>query len=183
MWGLVVTTLYLFLPAYAANMAPVVATRWNVLPALARPVDGSVRFIGQPLLGPHKTLRGIIAGLVAGVLTALLQAFLADRFYFWEDLTLFPYAERSALLWGLLLGGGALAGDLGKSFVKRRLGIPPGNRWFPWDQIDMVVGALLFGALLFSFPWLVILTVLVVTPLIGLLVNLGSYMLNVKEAW
>ena len=183
MWDLVVTTLYLFLPAYAANMAPVIATRGNLLQSLARPLDGGAQLGGLPLLGPHKTYRGVIVGLVAGVVTALLQAFLTERSAFWEDVTLFPYAEQSALLWGILLGGGALIGDLGKSFVKRRLGIPPGSRWFPWDQVDMVIGALLFGALLFPFPWLVTLTVLLVTPLVGLLVNLGSYMLNVKEAW
>jgi CDP-2,3-bis-(O-geranylgeranyl)-sn-glycerol synthase len=183
MWDLVVTTLYLFLPAYAANMTPVIAARWNVFPLLSRPLDGGARLAGQPLFGPHKTLRGIVIGVLAAIAVAGMQDLLADQSAFWQRRTLFPYGERSAVLWGLLLGGGALVGDLGKSFVKRRLGIPPGSRWFPWDQLDMAVGALLFGAVLFPFPLPVVLAVLILTPFVGLLVNVGGYMLKVKEAW
>jgi CDP-2,3-bis-(O-geranylgeranyl)-sn-glycerol synthase len=183
MWNLILGTLYLFLPAYAANMAPVVAARLHLFPALARPLDGDRHLGANPILGPHKTVRGVVVGVAAGLLAALLQRALLPVGSFWEDLTLFPYGERSALLWGLLLGGGAILGDIGKSFVKRRFGILPGMRWFPWDQLDMVFGALLLGFLLYPFSWPSIAIVIVLTPLLGLVVNLGGYMLRVKEAW
>lgn len=183
LWDLIVTTLYLFLPAYVANMAPVFVTRWNILPRLARPVDGGRRLNGQELFGPHKTIRGIVVGVLGGVLVAIAQKMFAERSLLGDALALFPYHERSAILWGILMGGGALAGDLAKSFLKRRFGIPPGARWFPWDQLDMIVGALVFGSLLFHFPLSVVITAIIVTPLVGLLVNVGGYMLNLKEAW
>lgn len=180
---LVVQSLYLFLPAYVANMAPVVARRFRLLPALGRPLDGGIIFRGQSLLGAHKTLRGIVTGFVAAVIVAFLQQRAASGDGFWAELTEFPYAEYSPFLWGGLLGGGALLGDIAKSFVKRRFGIAPGRRWFPWDQIDLVVGALLLGRMLYPFSWGTILVVLVATPLLGLLVNLGGYLLSIKEAW
>ena len=180
---LVVQSLYLFLPAYVANMAPVVARRLKLFPMLDRPLDGGISFLGQPLLGMHKTVRGIVTGVIAAVAVAFLQRRAAAGDGFWAELSEFPYAEYSPLIWGGLLGGGALLGDLAKSFVKRRFGIQPGRRWFPWDQIDLIVGALLLGRVLYPFSWATIAVVLVATPLLALLVNLGSYMLSIKEAW
>lgn len=180
---LVLQSLYLFLPAYAANMAPVIARRLRLLPVLDRPLDGGRLFRRQPLLGAHKTFRGIVFGILAAVALALLQQRAAVAGGVASDLSLFPYAEHSPLVWGGLLGGGALLGDIVKSFVKRRCGIPPGRRWFPWDQLDLVVGAVLLGRILYPFSWATIVVVFTVTPLLGLLVNLASYTLSVKEAW
>jgi CDP-2,3-bis-(O-geranylgeranyl)-sn-glycerol synthase len=59
-----------------------------------------------------------------------------------------------AAVLGFLLAFGALAGDAIKSFAKRRVGhmsggkatgIPSGKSWFPFDQIDYIVGALLLS--------------------------------------
>jgi CDP-2,3-bis-(O-geranylgeranyl)-sn-glycerol synthase len=46
---------------------------------------------------------------------------------------------------GLSLGFGALLGDAIESFFKRQIGIPSGNSWLVFDQIDYVVGAILFS--------------------------------------
>jgi CDP-2,3-bis-(O-geranylgeranyl)-sn-glycerol synthase len=35
---------------------------------------------------------------------------------------------------------GALGGDALKSFFKRQFGIAPGGTWFPFDQIDYIIG-------------------------------------------
>lgn len=180
---LILSSLYLFLPAYAANMAPVFAKRFQVLPILNRPLDGGRTLRGQPLFGAHKTLRGLVVGLGAGILVAALQRLGASRSGFLAQFSSPPHEELSPLLWGGALGGGALLGDLAKSFIKRRFGIPPGRRWFPWDQLDLVVGALLLGSLVYPLPWPVILVVVVATPLLGILVNIGGYLLSIKEAW
>lgn len=164
-------------------MAPVVVGRLQLLRRLDRPLDGGVAFRGQPLLGAHKTVRGLVVGVVAAVAVALLQRRAAEADGFWAGLSEFPYAEHSPFLWGGLLGGGALLGDLVKSFIKRRFGIQPGQRWFPWDQLDLIVGALVLGRLLYPFSWATVAVVLVATPLLGLLVNLGGYLLSIKEAW
>lgn len=180
---LVAQSLYLFLPAYAANMAPVLAKRLNLFRSLARPLDGGARLGGQPLFGPHKTIRGFMLGFGAALVTAFLQWAFARSGSVLRALSSEPHEVLSPLLWGGALGGGALLGDLGKSFVKRRLGIPSGRRWFPWDQLDLVVGALLLGRFLYPFSWETIVVLVVATPLLSLLVSAGGYVLSIKEAW
>jgi len=65
------------------------------------------------------------------------------------------------LLFGFLMGFGALLGDMTKSFFKRRLGYAPGKPFIPFDQLDFVVGALLFTYPLVKLPiGLVITTIL-----------------------
>ena len=180
---LVAESLYLFLPAYAANMVPILAKRLNLFASLARPLDGGARLRGQPLFGPHKTVRGFVLGFGAALGVASFQWALARSGSVMRALSSEPHEVLSPVLWGGALGGGALLGDLGKSFVKRRLGIPPGRRWFPWDQLDLVVGALLLGRLLYPFSWETIVVLVVATPLLGLVVSAGGYVLSVKEAW
>ena len=89
----------------AANGAPVLATRafgaWG-----AAPLDFGARWLdGEPLLGRSKTIRGILASLLATSMVALLLG----------------------LGWrvGALAAGGAMAGDLLSSFIKRRLKLAP----------------------------------------------------------
>lgn len=179
----VLVALYLFLPAYAANMAPVIVKRLGLFPSLNRPLDGSRTLWRQPILGAHKTLRGVIVGVCAAIGVAALQRALLLRSSWLAAISSPPLEVLSPVLWGGALGLGALLGDLAKSFVKRRLGIPPGRRWFPFDQLDLIVGALVLARALYHIPWDIIVIVLVLTPLLGILVNLGGYLLSIKEAW
>ncbi|MDP3685460.1 MAG: CDP-archaeol synthase [bacterium] len=183
MWVHILQALYLFLPAYAATMAPVLAKRFNLLPSLAWPIDRGSLFRDQPLLGPHKTFRGIVVGLLAAIGVAALQQAVSQRSSFFFSLSTEPQWLSSPLLWGSALGGGALLGDLVKSFIKRRFGIPPGQRWFPWDQLDQAIGGVLVGSLLYPFPWITILIILLATPLLSLIINISGYVLSLKEAW
>jgi hypothetical protein len=54
------------------------------------------------------------------------------------------YAETNIVLIGLLLSIGALTGNTLKSILKRQAGIKPGVSWFPYDEVDYIVGALIF---------------------------------------
>jgi CDP-2,3-bis-(O-geranylgeranyl)-sn-glycerol synthase len=86
------------------------------------------------------------------------------------------------LTFGLLLSLGALFGDLGGAFIKRRLGIPPGNLLPVVDQVDFVVGALFFSLLLYPMlTWELALTILIITPPIHLLTNFAAYRLRLKN--
>ncbi len=67
----IVQILYFFLPAYLANMSPVLVRRW--FSALAIPIDGGKTLWGKRLLGDHKTWRGLLAGVIAGMLVFELQ--------------------------------------------------------------------------------------------------------------
>ena len=125
--------LWFFLPAMVANMAPVIATRFNLTPILNKPLDAKLMWRGQRLFGSHKTIRGLIWGVITGAITAVIQYRITGWFG----------SVDAAVSLGALLGFGALTGDAIKSFFKRRWAIQPGSIWMPWDQIDFVIGAYL----------------------------------------
>ena len=98
-----------------ANGAPVVAKK--VLGTrLAFPLDAGVRlFDGQPLLGPSKTIRGIVISVVTTAAVAPLLGL--------------------SLAAGGLVAALAMIGDLFSSFVKRRLKFPPSSQAIGLDQV------------------------------------------------
>ena len=106
-----------------ANGSPVIAKR--VLGGrYARPIDGNILFLdGLPLLGPSKTIRGIVASLLMTTLAAPLV--------------------RLDFKIGLLVAAAAMAGDLLSSFVKRRLGLASSSRATGLDQIPEALFPLL----------------------------------------
>jgi CDP-2,3-bis-(O-geranylgeranyl)-sn-glycerol synthase len=197
---LVVEALWLFVPAYFANMAPVFAMK--LFPGWKAPIDGGrLAKDGRRLLGDGKTWRGLIAGILFGATLAVLQA--ATPLRFDARLSDFAYAEAGLVgpvLFGGFLGLGAIVGDAVKSYFKRRTGRKGGAPWVPFDQLDFVVGGLAFvalGSLLLASlgltsgswfagqflggRWPVLVILLVATPLLHLLVNIIGYKLKLKE--
>ena len=93
--------LQLLILLVVANGAPVFA-KMLLGAAFARPLDGGALFVdGQPILGPSKTIRGIVVSVLATSICAALMG----------------------LGWkvGTLVAIFAMAGDLFSSFAKRRL--------------------------------------------------------------
>ena len=154
--------LYFIFPAYCANAAPVIFGG-------GRPIDaGRTFFNGKPFLGSHKTLRGFFAGLLIGTLVGYLQHLLT---------------QEAPIPLGFVLSLGALVGDLVNSFIKRRLNLPPGSSLPVADQLDFIVGALLFSLLFSPPPVSLLLIALIVTPPIHLLTNILAYLLGIKKNW
>lgn len=155
--------LYFMAPAYAANMAPPFVRYWK----------GWNRPISQRWLGEHKTVIGFGLGVLAAVITTFIQSRVG-----WPG-TLIAYDHWATL--GLRFGLGAMAGDGAKSIVKRRVGIPPGDPWIPWDQLDFVVGALalVWGQAALSPADLV--TILLLTVAGHILVNHIAYWLGIRD--
>mgnify|MGYP006304289525 CR=1 FL=1 len=181
---LVVQAMYFMLPAYIANMFPVLAK--NSMKCLDRPVDCGLKLRGRPLFGSHKTIRGLLVGVLAGIIVFQVQKWLYSIGFF-QSISLVDYNEIYAswrLLPGLLLGLGALAGDMIESFFKRQFRIKPGRSWIPFDQIDFIIGALLLVSIVYAPSWQVILILMVLTPLIHIGANHLGYHLNLKkEKW
>jgi CDP-2,3-bis-(O-geranylgeranyl)-sn-glycerol synthase len=176
--GTLLATLWFFVPAYLANMAPVLIG--DRLPALARPIDGGRSWRGVRIFGDHKTWRGLVVGVVAGAAVGLVQeALLAAGVHVGPVL---PAAVPS-LAAGVLLGLGAGVGDAAKSFFKRRAGIAPGGTWIPFDQLDFVAGAWLLVLPLAAPPPLA--TVLTLPIVFGgtVAVTAVGHRLGLKEAW
>lgn len=178
----VLTALWLMLPAYLSNMLP-------VLVGGGTPIDLGRRWRdGKRILGDGKTWRGLLlAPLLAACLTFVLQ-WLVDHTA-WGLEYGFPGwgAWPTWFVLAYAMGFGALAGDALESFVKRRTGRDRGERWFPFDQLDFIVGGLVFAFLvgpahfLALFTWPRLLVILLLTPALHLLVNWLGYKLGLKD--
>ncbi len=171
--------LYFFVPAYVANMAPVLAK--GHLDWMATPMDLGRTFHGRRVLGDHKTWRGLVAGVLGGVAAFALQRVAYDAGWL-RSLALIDYAHESLWL-GVLLGAGTIAGDAAKSFVKRQIGIRPGASWFGFDQLDFLVGAYLFAAPTYAPSILPTLAILPIVLVGGVLTTAVGFRLGLKESW
>jgi CDP-2,3-bis-(O-geranylgeranyl)-sn-glycerol synthase len=113
-----------------ANSVPLFAKR--VVPAdwTWHPVDGGTRLPdGQFLLGPTKTVEGIVFSVAATAFAAHLMGL--------------------PIYIGLMVSSGAMVGDLASSFVKRRLGLTPSSRATGLDQIpEALVPSLLAASIM-----------------------------------
>lgn len=169
----IISALYFFLPAYFANMCPVIAGKLK-LP------------LGQPIsnhfLGSHKTWRGFYAGYLGALTILTVQLFIQKGGYL-DPYALVDYQSINLFGYAFLFGIGALIGDALKSFFKRGIGIKPGAPWFPFDQLDFVVVALLFLWPFYPLPWPQILMLLILTPILHLLVNILAYKIGLKKVW
>lgn len=98
-----------------ANGTPVIAKKL-LGGRFGAPLDGGVRFIdGRALLGPSKTVRGVVLAILVTVAGAVAIGLGAKV--------------------GAVAGATAMAGDLCSSFAKRRLGMAPHSMATGLDQI------------------------------------------------
>ncbi len=155
---------YFMLPAYAANMAPPFVRYWK----------GWNPPIAAWYLGTHKTVGGFAAGIAAATIVTYIQS----RIGWHGDLTL----DGSWPGLGLRFGVGAMGGDAAKSFVKRRLGIPPGHAWVPFDQLDFVAGALLLTWRSAALSWLDVVAIVALSALGHIAVNHLGFYLGIRDA-
>ena len=154
--------IWFILPAYFASISPV----WFRLRG-KKPLDFGRTFRDKPIFGPSKTVRGFIGGALCGSLLGGIQQFV--------------FGKPEGLLLGVLLGFGAMTGDAVKSFFKRQRGIPPGKSWFPFDQLDFVVGGLVFAAALETPTFAELIIIFVLTPPLHLLSNIADHKVGLKE--
>ena len=174
----IVKCFYLMLPAYFANMAPVLVKKIDLF---IFPIDFNKKLNKKPIFGKNKTFRGFIFGIGFGMASAYFQ-FLLYRFPFFKSLSFFDY--QYWILFGFLMGLGALAGDLIKSFFKRRLGIKPGVKFIPFDQTDFVIWALLFIMPVFDVTLKIFLVSLLLSFVLHIIVNHVSFYLKIRnEKW
>ena len=175
----VLQVLWLFVPAYLANMSPLFVQGW--FPRLAAPIDGGRSFRGKRVLGDHKTWRGLLAGIVVGIATYELQRLLHAAGLA-SGLALLDYAD-DPLLPGFLMGLGTGVGDAVKSFFKRRVDIAPGASWPVFDQLDFFAGAYLFVSAVYVPPVLPTLACLPIVLAGSIAVTAIGWALGLKEAW
>jgi CDP-2,3-bis-(O-geranylgeranyl)-sn-glycerol synthase len=155
-------TLWFILPAYFASISPV----WFKLEGKS-PLDFGKTFRGRRIFGPSKTIKGYLGGALCGAVLGALQEIL--------------FKKPNGLALGILLGLGALTGDAVKSFFKRQRNIPSGKLWFPFDQIDFLVGGIIFAAIIESPSPLGIIILFIITPPLHVLSNIIDYKIGLKK--
>lgn len=185
-------------PAYATNASMVIFGRNGT------PIDGGRTFYdGKRILGNGKTWQGltggVITGTIVGAILVLISSYaiwpfiqaqidnptipmvLADPIYLEEFLNP-PFLL--GLLRVFLISLGAPIGDLIGSFFKRRLNLERGAPAPIIDQLDFLLGAVLFAYIIFPLQWMYIIFALLITLLIHVLANTLAYKLGLsKEPW
>lgn len=141
------------------------------------PLDFNIEFADKkPILGKGKTWRGSIMGIAAGTLIAYIQTIIQSN-YNLETLNL----TEMTLTLGFLLSSGAITGDIVKSFIKRRMNIERGKMLPVLDQIDFIIGALIFASFATSIRPETAITLIIITPAVHRIANIIAYKLKLKK--
>ncbi len=171
-------SIYTTLPAIMANTAPVLTRKINFL---GYPLDHYITIGGIRILGDNKTYRGLISGVVFSVITISIQY--ATYKFTGFDYTLYNFEQVNFIALGSLMGFGVMFGDAFKSVIKRRMNIPPGHSFIPWDQLDCVIGGLLFGRIVWNFPIAYGVLIIITTFFLHILFRQVGYLLGICEKW
>lgn len=169
--------LWFFLPAGLANAAPVFANKIPWVNHFTTPLDFGKSFHGKRIFGDNKTWRGLIAGVVVGALVSGLQYKIYAHSFGYPNSQTFIFTVGV----GALLGLGALLGDAVESCIKRQVGVKPGQHWFPFDQIDYIIGGLVLSALAADLKLLDYVTILVVWFAVHIIATYVGYLVGLRQ--
>jgi CDP-2,3-bis-(O-geranylgeranyl)-sn-glycerol synthase len=175
--------LYYIFPAYVANATPVLGKGGTSID------KGRLWRDGKPIFGPGKSTRGFIVGFLMGTFTGIIQYLVNPSLYdYLMQFVAYPpgvlYFFGITPLLGALMGLGTVTGDLCGAFLKRRIGLVRGAPAPLLDQLDFILGALLFTSFLYPLHPLHIIMLILITPLIHFVANIGGYLLKAKkEPW
>ncbi len=168
--------LYLQIPVVIGGIIHMVAVTRDWLPALRTPIHST-------LFGANKTWRGL---LLVPILTSV-GAFCVLPIEWWlGDHALFG---NEILLIGYVAGVGYVLAELPNSFLKRRMGIAPGEspqkntRLFIFlDQFDSGAGVAIAYFLYPGFDWQICLVYALTFPLTALAVKRWLFYMKLKKA-
>ena len=180
--------IYFMLPAYLANASALTFGGGTPLD-LGRSMND-----GRRILGDGVTWKGTIMGILIGMAVGLVQGAISGNIV--HDLliigdpgianlvqgTITSNAVQGILL-GLVLGSGAVIGDACGSFIKRRFKVERGRPVPLMDQLDFVVGALVFASLVVMIPLSLIIIIVVISVFLHLGTNIIAYLLGLKNIW
>lgn len=153
--------LKLLLVLMAANGAPIIAG-WLLGHRLGHPLDGG-RILpdGHPLFGDRKTWRGLVTALLAAAAIAPVLGLAATT--------------------GMLIALLSMLGDLGSSFIKRRLALEPSSRAPLLDQLPESVLPLLILKPVLGLGWVDIAVVAALFFLADIALSRQLYHLHIRN--
>ncbi len=181
--------LFLVLAMSAAGCVHVAWLRSAASRRLAQPVDGGLTVRGRRLFGANKMLRGFVAMPLAGAAVFALLGALRETLPAWLAAGMWPLAPAQYAGLGFACGLAFMAAELPNSFVKRQLGIAPGQPparaglravCFVVDRCDSVLGVLVVASLLVPVQAATWLWVLALGPCLHAAFSVLLHRLGVK---
>ncbi len=175
--------LWFLLPAAVANAMPIFVAKLPLLRRWNAPLDAGRTFNDKEIFGANKTWRGLVAGMIIATIVFWIQKTLVANTD-WAAYAAGPvsYAELPTLLLGPLLGFGALGADALESFFKRLRDIAPGKQWFPFDQLDYIIGAVIVTLPFVHLPLAIYVWIFVIWFVIHLLASYVGWWIGLKKA-
>jgi CDP-diacylglycerol--serine O-phosphatidyltransferase len=175
---LLVTGLFLTIPLVVSGILHMAVVRKDVLGFLKKPVSLSA-------FGPNKTWRGFVVMPVLTIIGVVIAKLVEPAF---GDGLLVRLTSESTWLIGTALGLAYVASELPNSYVKRRIGIAPGqlpekNRalYVIIDQADSAVGCALVYLALMHIGGALTVLLCVLGPGVHLLVNLLLFVVGLRK--
>ncbi len=170
----------IFLPAFIANATPVIAKNIPYIKKFSQPLH-------TPFFWKNKTVRGLLAGMISGIITGIIlylcRGWIIQVLPIYTDFYNLYNSLGNAIFFGLILAIWALGGDIIESFIKRRLRIPPGKMFQPWDGIDYMIGAIIMMLPWYNGGMIECIFLLCAGPLLSLIMNALAYFIGWKECW
>lgn len=178
---------FLLIAFVLAGVAQTMWFRHPVSRAFAIPIDGGRTIGGRRVFGDNKTWRGFVVMVPAAACAFWVLSLVTGAAR--GGTGLWPLTAVQYALLGAWAGAGFMAGELPNSFLKRRLGIAPGEPagsmrstllHFLLDRIDSGIGMLGALALVVPVAWQTWAAVLLVGPAIHWSFSLLMFRLGVK---
>jgi CDP-2,3-bis-(O-geranylgeranyl)-sn-glycerol synthase len=169
-----VKAVLILLPAYAANGFPTLARG-------SLPIDFNKKWFDKNrILGDGKTIEGFSIGLIAGTFVGVIEALVQPPINSYAAIWNIRIPTMNFLI-GFLISLGALCGDLGGSFIKRRLGFERGKEVIFLDQWNFVIGSIVFVFMFTEITVWMILIMLLITFIVHRIANMIGHKLKVKK--
>ncbi len=170
MLDIIINSFWLIIPAYCANLSPVLLKG-------KYPIDFRKNFVdGFRLFGDGKTIEGLFGGVFFGIFIGLLLIYLQPfitQFY--------ALHFQHNFLTIFLLTTGAILGDIVGSFIKRRFRIRRGDPTPLLDQLDFLILALVIVSIIIDLKLSWVIFLVIVTPLIHYSANICAFLLKLKS--
>lgn len=165
-YSFLIEIILILIPLYVANSSAMLFSG-------KKQIDFNFNFFdGKPLFGKGKTIKGTFFGILSGIIIVLIV-----NFYFQGNTPIIP----RYVFYGILLSFGAIIGDMAASFVKRRFDITTGEPILLLDQLDFVVGGILFGSIIYSVSAEMFLLICFITLIAHKASNYLAFKLKIKK--
>jgi hypothetical protein len=181
----------LTLPLLGGLIAHGLCMKYGLLLPMAKPIDAGRTFRGRPLFGKNKTFRGVLAVGAGTAIGFLLRAFIGGTAILEPEAPWLSQPSIGTALFGFLVGAAAMLSELPNSFVKRQLGIRPGEQgwrvlgvvFYIVDQIDLLVGVCLVLSLAVTLSPLFVLWSAVILFVAHQVLTVAGFALGMRDTW